>query len=752
MASPSDGIPPIDAEIALMQGVREATARSAHGDREEDLSDATLAEHFASYRNAAHPLSISDGRRRQDIAAIAQDERLSTQAAMLDHRLRVETERLDSDRVMLASMSRLDLRVRDLEKRGARSEQRVSDLSKCAQALTDEQRNMLLKLDALEAQTKVSFKKHEPAATDECLRRLSFLETEQQNFAVSLRKVLQTTEERLRRSEESANSRFLEVERALRKTRRSDVDASEHLVEDGRQRSDGETPGEQTADLGLRLEQCRESVCELQRQLNDLERNLEPRTDAVEARVMALADVTEELSAKLQRTTRCSEDAVTKTWSPGEDVARRVGASEATIKHLRSQLDIRPTTEQVIEAIRCVDVVKRMDASEEAISELWRRERSSRENSECDVSWQSHVAELLVKFDELSGTCTEHTNRCAERCDVCECAIEKLRSNLKQSVDAVAVHPRTDESLKELQAQSAELHFLLDDMVRRVNTIGSTVDELGATTGGHTESISCVGQKIEALRGRVEAVTAHRPETDASAEMPRSRRSFGHQVGESGGTSPNRRRATSRGSPRPQESPSRRGGPAEDTDSRREFTKVDPAIITDLERRLQALSSHVREMQGASDADERVRAEVLSYQLQNDVSALSAKLHSLQELVDGRVMTSVWRTERDVPSLLERVEQVMQECTERFEKVEEHEVKLGLSLSRLATVDQRLQSCMDRIERLPATTQVRMMLREDLHRQLEEINVDGLTRQIDLQARAIEEVADRVQVCMRRSR
>ena len=278
-------------------------------------------------------------------------------------------------------------------------------------------------------------------------------------FRGGLKKVLQTTEERLRRSEESANSRFLEVERALRKTGRSDVDAREHVVEDGRQRSDGETPGEQTADLGLRLEQSGESLCELQRQLNDLERNLEPRTDAVEARVMALADVTEELSAKLQRTTRCSEDAVTKTWSPGEDVARRVGASEATIKHIRSQLDIRPTTEQVIEAIRCVDVVERMDASEEAISELWRRERSSRENSECDVSWQSHVAELLVKFDELSGTCTEHTNRCAERCDVCECAIEKLRSNLKQSVDAVAVHPRTDESLKELQAQSAELHF-----------------------------------------------------------------------------------------------------------------------------------------------------------------------------------------------------------------------------------------------------------------------------------------------------
>ena len=139
----------------------------------------------------------------------------------------------------------------------------MGDLSKCAQALTDEQRNMLLKLDALEAQTKVSFKKHEPAATDECLRRLSFLETEQQNFAVSLKKVLQTTEERLRRSEESANSRFLEVERALRKTGRSDVDAREHVVEDGRQRSNGETPGEQTADLGLRLEQSRESLCEL---------------------------------------------------------------------------------------------------------------------------------------------------------------------------------------------------------------------------------------------------------------------------------------------------------------------------------------------------------------------------------------------------------------------------------------------------------------------------------------------------------
>ena len=110
-------------------------------------------------------------------------------------------------------------------------------------------------------------------------------------------------------------------------------------------------------------------------------------------------------------------------------VTRCVGASEATIKHIRSQLDIRPTTEQVIKVIRCVDVVKRMDATEEAISEFWRRKRSSRENSECDVSWQSHVAQLLVKFDELSGTFTEHTNRCAERCDVCEFAIETLRSN-----------------------------------------------------------------------------------------------------------------------------------------------------------------------------------------------------------------------------------------------------------------------------------------------------------------------------------
>merc|ERR1712203_372346 len=101
-----------------------------------------------------------------------------------------------------------------------------------------------------------------------------------------------------------------------------------------------------------------------------------------------------------------------------------------------------------------------------------------------------------------------------------------------------------------------------------------------------------------------------------------------------------------------------------------------------------------------------------------------------------------------LPEAMQRVEQLTSDYPERIAKVEENDIRLGLALTRLGSQEQKMQACMDRCERMPMAEQVRMMCRDELWKRLEETKIESLGRTVDLQARAIEEIGERLQeVC-----
>ncbi|CAE7490377.1 unnamed protein product, partial [Symbiodinium pilosum] len=85
--------------------------------------------------------------------------------------------------LLRSSLARLEARVRALEGQGVRSDRRAAELAGLAQALTEEQRTVLIRLDRLEEQMK-PWQQKEAQAPEE---RLSRLEREQRAAALELR-------------------------------------------------------------------------------------------------------------------------------------------------------------------------------------------------------------------------------------------------------------------------------------------------------------------------------------------------------------------------------------------------------------------------------------------------------------------------------------------------------------------------------------------------------------------------------------
>eukprot|EP00928_Gymnodinium_smaydae_P087390 TRINITY_DN71660_c0_g1_i1.p2 TRINITY_DN71660_c0_g1~~TRINITY_DN71660_c0_g1_i1.p2 ORF type:complete len:131 (+),score=35.99 TRINITY_DN71660_c0_g1_i1:879-1271(+) len=77
-------------------------------------------------------------------------------------------------------------------------------------------------------------------------------------------------------------------------------------------------------------------------------------------------------------------------------------------------------------------------------------------------------------------------------------------------------------------------------------------------------------------------------------------------------------------------------------------------------------------------------------------------------------------------------------------KMEEHEVRLGLALARLSRNEDRIQNCLERLERQPGAQQLRTMWREDIQREWRDVDVEELRRQVDQQTVALDEVYDHV--------
>ncbi|CAK0793729.1 unnamed protein product, partial [Prorocentrum cordatum] len=115
------------------------------------------------------------------------------------------------------------------------------------------------------------------------------------------------------------------------------------------------------------------------------------------------------------------------------------------------------------------------------------------------------------------------------------------------------------------------------------------------------------------------------------------------------------------------------------------------------------------------------------------------------EAVEERLSVAVWRIDRQLPEALERVEWLAGENAERHARLQEHDVRLGMALTRLAAHEQKVQAFSDRLELLPSLAQLRGMWQDELRRRLEEADVRGLGQTVASQAGAIEELTDAVQ-------
>merc|ERR1740121_1296882 len=103
-----------------------------------------------------------------------------------------------------------------------------------------------------------------------------------------------------------------------------------------------------------------------------------------------------------------------------------------------------------------------------------------------------------------------------------------------------------------------------------------------------------------------------------------------------------------------------------------------------------------------------------------------------------------------LPEALEKVEWLGSENADWHARLQEHDVRLGLALSRLDLHEQRAQALSDRLEAFPGLAQLRGMWQDELRRRLEETDVRGLGQTVASQAGAIEELTEAVQaLCAR---
>eukprot|EP00931_Biecheleriopsis_adriatica_P053911 TRINITY_DN31671_c0_g1_i1.p1 TRINITY_DN31671_c0_g1~~TRINITY_DN31671_c0_g1_i1.p1 ORF type:complete len:694 (-),score=165.57 TRINITY_DN31671_c0_g1_i1:28-2109(-) len=131
--------------------------------------------------------------------------------------------------------------------------------------------------------------------------------------------------------------------------------------------------------------------------------------------------------------------------------------------------------------------------------------------------------------------------------------------------------------------------------------------------------------------------------------------------------------------------------------------------------------------------------------LPKEVLELRRGHEKLQEMVESTLISRMLSLEQRVPEALTRVEQLRQQQIDRIGKDEEHDVRLAMALSRLGTQEEKLQSVVDRVERLPCLNQVRSMWREELQRRLDEEDLKSLVRNVNSQGKVLDEVQARVQ-------
>lgn len=138
----------------------------------------------------------------------------------------------------------------------------------------------------------------------------------------------------------------------------------------------------------------------------------------------------------------------------------------------------------------------------------------------------------------------------------------------------------------------------------------------------------------------------------------------------------------------------------------------------------------------ALPAQPEMVVEAIREALLAKLSKIQGKLAVVEEMVDKQVMVRI-------EEIAAKVDRCFHEQALCAEKAEECETRFSLALARMSAQEEKLQICKDWAQKAPTFTQMCTAWRADLARHIEGMNVEFLRHQFDLQAQAIEELADK---------
>lgn len=602
-------------------------------------------------------LASCDGKPRVDASWLAFEDRITSHVSSLQQKQAEEQQ--DSERVLRASVTRLDSRLRALESQSVRADRRAAELAGLAQALTEEQRELLGRLDHLEEQfrgggpgrSSGAARRGEIAAgagSEEWLRRLGRLEHEQRQVAMNLRMMAGLTEE--------AQQRHSQRMRNL-----------EELIE-GRLRS--------------------------------AEERSEFSPSPVPAR-----DARRPLGAELS----AAEHRATQSLEVAQDLLRRCdGASDhCNVEGASALAGGQPSAE--------ADSPPPREARSATVEELRRQIERLASSGRAGLGGPDHSAHLLkahsaaihdlhARFGEAIGDLAPRTDAVEARLQALVDTVEELRERDVGGRDV----PQHQLSPEHEQATAADR--------LRINEVADNVKSHESFLTSCHETQRALGQSLSDLQGSIDQVAQSLAATEDDFS--------------------NRLRLNS-----------------EAIDEVRAAIKESSAAQPSASCDLRSMVREAVEKYGGgipvsseevdgwhSHGLRKSRAE-----LAEDLVNLKERHETLQEVIDQQVVVSVWNVERQLPEMMEKVERVLEEHSERSSKSEENEVRLTLALTKISAHEHKVQSLMERIERVPSTNQVKMSIREELRKHLEDSNIEGVALKVDLQARAVEELGERLQ-------
>lgn len=467
----------------------------------------------------------------------------------------------------------------------------------------------------------------------------------------------------------------------------------------------------------------------------------------------------------------------------GADVAGRMDVAEDALSKVIAQVEALPTREQVSAVYRDVQSAQaealrsqletfarthanKIASNSEACTAIWRRLEELKNQLDglpaAELISRLCTEAVTVQFSELQ-TYLERTSNIAHTVDAHVDAIAQVR----RQVDSLPTHEQVAGACWEVHASKAEFQDVLEQGLRAQERHAGLLAE---KTDAHAEALTSLRETVDALIEINARSRQHQADLAEVRILPAEVGQLSRKVMENSESIVELRECMQACVAQP------RGGEFEamqrqveqlastaqvDCVARQvaqqagvveELREITQQAHSEMETRFQAFFKELSEEPAGCEemSEDDGWKDVVVGSWEDTVRSLHDQLHSLQDVVDGRVLSAVWQVERQLPAASEKVDQVTRDCAERIEKLEEHEVKLGIAHAKIATQEQRLQICLDRVERLPTTTQVRSLWREELQKQFDEANIEELSRKVEVQAHAIDELGDRIQFISRR--